>query len=154
MATFPISYEVRYRPLGTTNWLTATSSVPSITLTGLNGSLTYEAQVRSVCPDNSTSSYSTSSEFPVVVSVSDNNISTDSVVIVNTNENSIKVKMLKGSIISRFEVYDVSGKQLINQTPNASEFEVNNVMFNNRNVYFSKITFDNGFVKYKKFIKY
>lgn len=57
------SYEVRYRPVGTTTWTTTASTGTSIDLTGLTSETSYEAQVRSICPDNSTSAYSGSITF-------------------------------------------------------------------------------------------
>ena len=53
---------MRYRPVGgswTTNAVTGTST----NLTGLTSGTQYEAQVRSTCPDNSTSAYSSSVNF-------------------------------------------------------------------------------------------
>jgi chitodextrinase len=57
------SYEVRYRPTGTTTWSTVSSGSPTVDLTGLAAETTYEAQVRSICPDNSTSAFSGSTTF-------------------------------------------------------------------------------------------
>ncbi len=56
------SYDVRYRPIGGT-WTTVSVGGTSTTLTGLTADTNYEAQVRSVCPDNSTSAYSGSANF-------------------------------------------------------------------------------------------
>lgn len=57
------SYQVRYRQSGTSSWTTTSSSSTSLNLTGLQPSTSYQAQVRSICPDNSTSSYSSSATF-------------------------------------------------------------------------------------------
>ncbi|MEO9870545.1 S8 family serine peptidase [Ekhidna sp.] len=57
------TYDLRYRATGTTTWTTTAVSGTSTTLTGLAGETSYEAQVRSICPDNSTSSYSSSVSF-------------------------------------------------------------------------------------------
>ncbi|WP_425392145.1 S8 family serine peptidase [Ekhidna sp.] len=56
------SYDVRYRPIGG-SWTTVSVGGTSTTLTGLSSDTNYEAQVRSECPDNSTSSYSSSVNF-------------------------------------------------------------------------------------------
>lgn len=56
------SYDVRYRPVGG-SWTTASVSGTSTDLTGLASGTQYEAQVRSTCPDNSTSAYSSSVNF-------------------------------------------------------------------------------------------
>jgi len=56
------SYSVRYRPVGG-NWTTTAVSGTSINLSGLAPETTYEVQVRSECPDNSTSTYSGSVNF-------------------------------------------------------------------------------------------
>ncbi len=57
------SYDVRYRPTGSSTWTTNSVSGTSTTLSGLTALTQYEAQVRSVCPDNSTSNYSSSVNF-------------------------------------------------------------------------------------------
>ena len=56
------SYDVRYRPVGG-SWTTTSVSNTSTDLSGLASGTQYEAQVRSRCPDNSTSSYSSSVGF-------------------------------------------------------------------------------------------
>ena len=43
------TYIIQYRPLNTTTWTTVSSANPTITLTGLTPSTTYEAQVAAVC---------------------------------------------------------------------------------------------------------
>lgn len=57
------TYDIRYRQTGTSGWTTTTSGSPSVSLSGLSADTQYEAQVRSVCPDNSTSAYSSSTTF-------------------------------------------------------------------------------------------
>ncbi|WP_298955343.1 GEVED domain-containing protein [uncultured Nonlabens sp.] len=57
------SYEVRFRKSGTTAWTTRTATTTSATLIGLTASTVYQAQVRSVCPDASTSGYSSTLSF-------------------------------------------------------------------------------------------
>ncbi|MTI30693.1 S8 family serine peptidase [Xanthovirga aplysinae] len=56
------TYDVRYRPTGGT-WTTAGVSGTSIDLSGLTSETEYEAQVRSKCPDDATSAYSSSVNF-------------------------------------------------------------------------------------------
>jgi hypothetical protein len=57
------TYDVQYRPTGTSTWSTMTSASSTLSLTGLTAQTQYEAQVRSKCPDNSTSAYSASATF-------------------------------------------------------------------------------------------
>lgn len=57
------SYDFRYRQTGTTSWTTSSENGTSKPLTGLTPQTSYEVQVRSKCPDNSTSSYSSSVSF-------------------------------------------------------------------------------------------
>jgi hypothetical protein len=57
------TYDAQYRLTGTSTWTSAAASTNSLTLSGLTASTTYEAQVRSKCPDNSTSAYSASATF-------------------------------------------------------------------------------------------
>jgi len=56
------SYDVRYRETGG-SWATTNVGGSSTSLSGLTPETTYEVQVRSVCPDSSTSSYSGSVNF-------------------------------------------------------------------------------------------
>ncbi len=56
------SYEIRYRPVGTTDWLLSTASEIPSTITELTGSTEYEVQVRSICPSES-SEFSASATF-------------------------------------------------------------------------------------------
>jgi len=54
-------YKVRHREVGSSSWITSpsiSSTATSYTISGLNNSTTYEWQVRSKCPDNSGSNYS------------------------------------------------------------------------------------------------
>ncbi|WP_081740459.1 S8 family serine peptidase [Aquimarina pacifica] len=57
------SYELRYRVSGTSSWTTEAVSGNSYTISGLSATTTYETQVRSICSDGSTSSYSSSITF-------------------------------------------------------------------------------------------
>jgi len=57
------SYDVRYRQIGTTTWTTVAVAGTSTTISGLTPQTTYEAQVRSKCPDATTSAYSASVNF-------------------------------------------------------------------------------------------
>jgi hypothetical protein len=57
------SYDFRYRQTGTSSWTTTAVSGTSTSLSGLSPETSYEVQVRSKCPDNSTSSYSSSANF-------------------------------------------------------------------------------------------
>lgn len=57
------TYDVRYRPTGTSTWTTVAVSGASISLTGLAPTTQYEVQVRSKCSGGSTSSYSSSATF-------------------------------------------------------------------------------------------
>lgn len=57
------TYDLRYRATGTATWTTAAVTGTSTTIGGLSGDTQYEAQVRSKCPDNSTSTFSSSVNF-------------------------------------------------------------------------------------------
>lgn len=57
------TYDLRYRVVGTSPWTTVAVSGTSTTLSSLTPSTNYEAQVRSKCPDNTTSAYSSSTNF-------------------------------------------------------------------------------------------
>ena len=57
------SYDLRYRPTGSSTWTTVPAGSNSANLSGLSVSTQYEAQVRSRCSDGSTSSYSSSINF-------------------------------------------------------------------------------------------
>jgi len=57
------TYDVRYRVNGSTSWATVASSTTSASLSGLSATTSYEAQVRSKCPDGTVSSYSASVNF-------------------------------------------------------------------------------------------
>jgi trimeric autotransporter adhesin len=57
------TYDLRYRQVGTTTWTTQGVSGTTANLTGLTPQTQYEVQVRSKCPDNSTSAYSASVNF-------------------------------------------------------------------------------------------
>jgi len=57
------SYDLRYRVQGTSNWTTVAVSGTTTTLSGLSENTSYEAQVRSKCPDGTNSNYSSSATF-------------------------------------------------------------------------------------------
>jgi len=57
------TYDVRYRPTGSTTWITTASATNSANLSGLNPLTEYEAQVSSKCAGGSNSAFSTSVVF-------------------------------------------------------------------------------------------
>ena len=57
------TYDLKYRPVGTSEWITNTHSISSVSLTGLSPETQYEVQVRSICNDGTTSDYSSSIYF-------------------------------------------------------------------------------------------
>jgi len=57
------AYDLQYRVVGTSNWTTLAISGLSTSLSGLSPVTQYEARVRSKCPDNSTSAYSSTINF-------------------------------------------------------------------------------------------
>ncbi|MDY8137119.1 GEVED domain-containing protein [Aquimarina sp. 2201CG5-10] len=57
------TYDVRYRQTGASTWTTAAESGTSFVISGLSATTSYEAQVRSKCPDGTNSSYSSSVNF-------------------------------------------------------------------------------------------
>ncbi|MDH7447363.1 fibronectin type III domain-containing protein [Aquimarina sp. 2201CG14-23] len=57
------SFDVRYRQTGTSGWTTQSAGGTSYVISGLSATTSYEAQVRSICSDGSTSSYSASTTF-------------------------------------------------------------------------------------------
>ncbi|WP_431133207.1 reprolysin-like metallopeptidase [Psychroserpens mesophilus] len=52
------TFEIRFREIGSGTWIDVTTSNITFDLTGLSPETNYEAQIRSRCPDNSTSAYS------------------------------------------------------------------------------------------------
>ena len=56
------SYNIQYRPTGTTTWSTTTATTNSVGLSGLSASTTYEYQVQTVCASG-TSSFTASATF-------------------------------------------------------------------------------------------
>lgn len=58
------SYNIQYRPTGSSTWMTATSSGTSTTISGLTACTEYEVQIQSVCTSaTDTSSYTSSLIF-------------------------------------------------------------------------------------------
>ncbi len=57
------TYTLRYKTIAGSTWTVVPASTESHTISGLSLNTQYEAQVRSVCPDGSTSSYSASVIF-------------------------------------------------------------------------------------------
>ena len=57
------SYDLQYRQVGSSSWTTLNVNGISQALSGLSSLTQYEAQVRSVCPDTSTSPYSSIINF-------------------------------------------------------------------------------------------
>ena len=60
--TGAVSYTIQYRQVGTSAWSTTTSSVTSVTISGLTPATTYEFQVETTCSASS-GTYSSSSNF-------------------------------------------------------------------------------------------
>lgn len=59
-------YELRYREVGSPSWTTVSVSTSSYTITGLTELTDYEVQVRSICPDTTTSDWSASVFFTTI----------------------------------------------------------------------------------------
>ena len=57
------SYNIQYRIVGTTTWLTATSSSASVIISSLTPASTYEFQVQAVCSGSTTGSWSALKNF-------------------------------------------------------------------------------------------
>ncbi|MFM1746090.1 MAG: hypothetical protein RLZZ630_2027, partial [Bacteroidota bacterium] len=57
------TYTYRYRLVGDSIWTSGTTSATTLNLTGLSQLSTYEFQVQSVCPDASTSAWTTTVQF-------------------------------------------------------------------------------------------
>lgn len=57
------SYDFRYRKTGTSTWATSAVAGTSVSLSGLSAQTSYQVQVRSKCPNNSTSAYSGTVSF-------------------------------------------------------------------------------------------
>ena len=53
-----VVFDIQYREVGSGTWLDASTSNATFDLMGLSPETDYEAQIRSRCPDNSTSAYS------------------------------------------------------------------------------------------------
>ena len=58
-----VSYYVHYRPVGTSTWITDSTTATSVAITGLTCGTTYEFQVETVCGGLGTGSYSPSVTF-------------------------------------------------------------------------------------------
>ncbi len=61
-----LGFNVRYRPLNSSNWITASTTntySANLTLSGLTNAVTYEWQVQQVCEDLSTSAFTGSTTF-------------------------------------------------------------------------------------------
>lgn len=63
------TYDLRYREIGTASWTTISVAANSTTISGLTQLTDYEVQVRTVCPDNSVSAYSSSVNFTTMEEV-------------------------------------------------------------------------------------
>ncbi|MCF8368918.1 MAG: S8 family serine peptidase [Bacteroidales bacterium] len=63
------SYEIRYRKTGTSTWTVLPTTMENITITGLLNTTEYEAQVQSICPDLSSSGFSSSVIFTTTTCV-------------------------------------------------------------------------------------
>ncbi len=86
------------------------------------------------------------------LSVNDNVLTSDDLIIANQDINNFKVKMANGATITNFKAFDVVGKLIIDMDTNSSNFTVNNNL-KQGTVLFVKATLENGQVLSKKFIK-
>lgn len=57
------TYEYQYKTTAATAWTTGTSASASVSLTGLTASTAYQFQVKSICPNNTSSAFSASLNF-------------------------------------------------------------------------------------------
>ncbi|WP_084205945.1 reprolysin-like metallopeptidase [Psychroserpens mesophilus] len=62
-----VVFDIQYREVGSGTWMDASTSNTTIALNGLSPETTYEAQIRSRCPDTSTSAYSSIITFTTPV---------------------------------------------------------------------------------------
>lgn len=100
-----VTYNVRYREVGASTWVTQTTSTNSITLTGLNMLTNYEVQVNSDC-GSSQSAYSTIINFTT----------TDITYVTPT------VSYYPDDFyINNFEILDANSNSILNNGSNQSE---------------------------------
>lgn len=62
-----VVFDIQYREVGSGTWIDVSTSDATIDLTGLSPETDYEAQIRSRCPNNSTSAYSSIITFTTTV---------------------------------------------------------------------------------------
>lgn len=70
--TGAISYNVRYKPVSSSSWITTSSTSNTFNLPGLTPSTNYEFQVASVCSSTLSSAFSGSANFTISASASCN----------------------------------------------------------------------------------
>ncbi|SEC81426.1 Por secretion system C-terminal sorting domain-containing protein [Tenacibaculum sp. MAR_2009_124] len=128
------SYDVRYREIGTDEWVVENATTKNPTISGLSGFTQYEIQVRSNCPNGESSEYSESEEFttlfdPCTVSVPQN----ITIANITTNEALVSWNSISGA-----------GYQLRYREVNTANWIEQNVQENTKilNTLFSETTYE------------
>ncbi len=114
------TYNYRYRIEGTTDWIVGTTDDPSMVfLANLEGCSSYEVQVQSVCDAIQSSEFSESFLFNSAceVAVTDVPLEVEKLTVYpNPFINDLQVDLtLKSATSVRFRLFDVSGKEIVNE---------------------------------------
>lgn len=86
------------------------------------------------------------------LSVGDDTIANDNLIVSNQNENTIQVKMIDGSTITNFKAYDVLGRLLIDDKTKSNDYTIK-TSIKQGEILFIKAKLESGQVLSKKFIK-
>ncbi|MBR5725562.1 MAG: fibronectin type III domain-containing protein [Muribaculaceae bacterium] len=136
------SWDVLYKESAADSWYTATTSSNPYTLTGLNGSSSYDVQVIAHCTSSQTSDPSAIITF-MTVGIDDYTL--DNTVNVYPNPTNGNVHVQCSDMMESLEIYDTYGKLLGTETVNSNVANVDLTSYA-KGTYFVRVTTDKGVV--------
>lgn len=152
-------WEVYYRPVGDNDWSTVVATQPTLLLTGLTDSTTYEAFVVAHCLNGLVSDASDTITFTLPVDSTGVEVFNANRIALYPNPTSNQITISSSqAVIYSVEVYDLAGRQLMSTGEGSISGRVQNdhvtmdVSALPSGVYFSKIETDKGRVV-KRFVK-
>lgn len=144
------TYEVRYKQDGDTVWTVVTTSNESVIIENLSG--IYNAQVRSVCSDEGTSSnWVPFNSPPSFVAKNSSYIFNKNIKVFSDIDN-LYINATDNYTIKKVSIYNILGKQLVNNIYNSNQILINKDIIGNEKILIVKILLTDGSVGYKKII--
>jgi len=146
------TYELRYRPQSSSTWINTLISNTSLEVTGLSG--LYVAQVRSICDNDGTISYSNWVPFnnPPSFVLKTTNYNITDFLNIYSNESNIILNTVSSTSIAEVKIYNLLGKELYRNSSTTNLLQINKSIVGSEKLIIVRVIMENGAFFNKKMI--